>query len=162
MALSPHFARSRHFALAAAGVIGLTLVAAQPALADEPDPSEQAEEAAPAELTKGEKRLAKMLEGRVKGEPVNCIRSFRNQPLTVIDKTAYVYGRGNTIYVQRTQDPSSIDRDDVLVQRRFVPTELCRLDVVTTVDRVVGFFTGAVLFEDFVPYTRIKEDEEAS
>jgi hypothetical protein len=29
----------------------------------------------------------------------------------------------------------------------------------TTIDRNVGFFTGAVFFEDFIPYTRVKEDD---
>ncbi|NKB15989.1 MAG: hypothetical protein HC774_02250 [Sphingomonadales bacterium] len=106
--------------------------------------------------TKGEKRLAKLLEGRVAGEPVRCIRSLPNQRFQTIDKTAYVYGSGNTIYVQRTRDPEAIDDSDALVSRRFNASEICRLDVMTTIDPVLGFFTGAVFFEDFVPYTRVK------
>lgn len=116
-------------------------------------------EAEAAPMTKGEKRLAKLLEGRVAGEPVRCIRTFPNMPMETIDKTAYVYGRGNTIYVQRTRNPEDIDGSDALVTRRFNASELCRLDVMTTIDRNVGFFTGAVFFEDFIPYTRVKEDD---
>jgi hypothetical protein len=108
--------------------------------------------------TKGEKRLAKLLEGRVAGEPVRCIRSLPNQRFQTIDKTAYVYGSGNTIYVQRTRDPEAIDDSDALVSRRFNASELCRLDVMTTIDPFLGFFTGAVFFEDFVPYTRVKAE----
>jgi hypothetical protein len=119
--------------------------------------AQSAEDTAPSE---GEKRLAELLEGRKKGEPVNCIRVGRNMPLEVIDDTAYVYGRGHTIYVQRTQDPADIDSDDVLVKRRFFASDLCRMDVVTTRDRQVGFFTGAVFLEDFVPYTRIDGDSD--
>lgn len=109
-------------------------------------------------LTKGEKRLAKLLEGRVAGEPVRCIRTMPSQRMQTIDGTAYVYGSGNTIYVQRTRNPDQIDDNDALVTTRFNATELCRLDQMTTVDRVLGVFTGAVFFEDFVPYTRVKSE----
>lgn len=137
--------------LALAVCAGLALALSQPAIADE-----QADEPAE-EMTKGEKRLAKLLEGRVAGKPQTCIRTLPNQQLQVIDKTAYVYGRGRTIYVQRTQHPDSIDEDDVVVSRRFTATELCKLDIITTIDRFAGFFTGAVFFEDFVPYTRAEK-----
>ncbi|MCL9998233.1 MAG: hypothetical protein NBV68_02530 [Erythrobacter sp.] len=115
-------------------------------------------QAAAAPLSKGEQRLAKLLEGRVAGEPVRCIRAFRNVPMQTIEGTAYVYGRGNTIWVQRTRDPEQIDDDDVLIVDRRDSTQLCRLDFTTTVDRFTGFFSGAVFLEDFVPYTRVKTE----
>jgi len=133
-------------------IAGLALIATQPVVAEEEKPET-------AEMTKGEKRLTEMLENRVAGEPQRCIRTRLNNRLRVIDKTAYVYGSGKTIYVQRTRNPNNIDRDDILVSRRFNSSELCRLDVVTTADRLAGFFTGAVFFEDFVPYTRVKKVE---
>lgn len=118
----------------------------------------EAEATAEAALqTKGEKRLAKLLEGRVAGEPVRCIRTFPNNRMQTIDGTAYVYGSGNTIFVQRTRNPAQIDDNDALVINRFSGTQLCRLDMMTTVDPMLGFFTGAVFFEDFVPYTRVKQ-----
>jgi hypothetical protein len=82
-------------------------------------------------------------------------------PMQTIEKTAYVYGRGSTIYVQRTSSPDRIDDGDALVTNRFNASELCKLDQMTTVDRVLGFFTGAVFFEDFVPYTRTKGEAGA-
>lgn len=143
--------------LAAAALLGLALPAAAQ---DQGAPDVETEtEATPAPATKGEQRLAKLLEGRVAGEPVRCIRTFPNMQMQTIEKTAYVYGRGNTIYVQRTSNPADIDEGDALVTQRFSAGELCRLDQMTTVDRVLGFFTGAVFFEDFVPYTRVKEDK---
>ncbi len=135
-----------------AAAAGLALTAAPPAFAEEEKPEST-------EMTKGEKKLAKMLEGRVAGEPQRCIRTRLNDRLRVIDKTAYVYGSGRTIYVQRTRNPDDIDRDDIVVSRRFNSSQLCRLDVVTTADRLAGFFTGAVFFEDFVPYTRAEQAE---
>jgi len=132
----------------------LALVAAQPALAEEEKPADETE------MTEGEERLARMLEGRVAGEPQNCIRQLPSERMTIIDKTAYVYGRGKTIYVQRTQHPERIDRRDALVSQRFNATQICRQDVVTTIDPVLGFFTGAVFFDEFIPYTRVDEEDE--
>lgn len=109
--------------------------------------------------TKGEIRLSKLLEDRVAGEPQTCIRSRPNDRMQTIDGTAYVYGSGNTIYVQRTQSPDRIDDTDALVINRFNASQLCRLDIVTTIDPFTGIFTGAVFFEDFVPFTRVKTDQ---
>ena len=140
-------------------VMGLSLAASPAVIAEDETGSDSAAEI---EMTKGEKKLAKLIEGRVAGEPVRCIRSMPNDRLTVIDDTAYVYGRGKTIYVQKTRHPDRIDRDDVLVQRRFSSSQLCRLDVVTAVDRFSGIFSGPIFFDDFVPYTRVEKGEQAS
>jgi len=136
----------------------IALAGGYPALASDQDSDEDAKPAQ-SEMTEGEERLARLLEGRVAGEPQNCIRQLLNERLTVIDKTAYVYGSGRTIYVQRTRNPEDIDRDDALVSRRFNASELCKQDVVTTIDPVLGFFTGAVFFDDFIPYTRVEKNE---
>jgi hypothetical protein len=138
--------------LALAGAVAMPAIAQNDSQGD----VETTTEAAP--QTEGEKRLAKLLEGRVAGEPQRCIRTTPNMPMETIDGTAYVYGRGTTIYVQRTQNPEDIDESDTLISRRFSASEICRLDMFTTADRVLGFFTGAVFFVDFVPYTRIKKD----
>lgn len=146
-------------------IVALALLGTSPVIAD--DAPENAPENAPEEtsddtseeMTKGEEKLARLLEGRVAGEPRDCINDFRSIRLQTIEETAYVYGRGKTIYVQRTRAPDRIDRDDVLVIRRFGSTQLCRLDFITTIDRFSGFFTGGVQFDQFVPYTRVSEDE---
>ena len=137
----------------------LSLAFALPAAAQaEPAPDVEANaEAAP--QSKGEKRLAKLLEGRVAGEPLSCIRSNPRQRMQTIDRTAYIYGSGSTIYVQRTRSPDQIDDNDALVINRFDASSLCRVDMATTIDPVTGIFTGAVFFDDFVPYTRVKDDQ---
>jgi hypothetical protein len=117
------------------------------------DAEARAETAAVA--SKGEAELAKLLEGRVEGKPTTCINGMANQRMRTIDGTAYVYGSGRTIWVQRTRDPEQINDRDALVVVRFGSNQICRFDQMTTVDRVNGFFTGVVFFEDFVPYTRM-------
>ncbi|HYD24830.1 MAG TPA: hypothetical protein VEB68_08525 [Croceibacterium sp.] len=102
---------------------------------------------------KGEAKLARMLEGRVAGEPVKCISALRSNRIEVIEHVGIVYDAGDTIYVSRPSDPKSIGRMDTMVLERF-GSQLCSSDVVRTVDRYAGHVTGVVFLNDFVPYTR--------
>lgn len=106
----------------------------------------------------GEERLAKMLEGREAGKPTSCISSWDTRDLTIIDNTALVYRGGSTIWVNRPANPERLDNDDILVTK---PTggQLCRLDIVTTIDRTGGFTTGIISLTDFVPYRKVAKKD---
>lgn len=101
----------------------------------------------------GEQELAKLLEGRVAGDPQSCVDTFRNRETRVVDGTALVVGRGRTIWVNIPHNAADLNDDDVLVTQQL-GTQLCRQDIVRLVDRYVGFQTGAVYLDRFVPYTR--------
>jgi hypothetical protein len=101
---------------------------------------------------RGEAQLARMLEGRTAGRPVACIPAQVSERLKIIDRTAVVYDGGRTIYVAKPRDPRTLDTNDILVINRF-GSQLCKTDVVRTVDRSSGFMTGVVFLGDFVPYT---------
>jgi hypothetical protein len=161
-----NISRRPRAALVLALAAGLSIAANAPAMAqDDTENDPPAEESEKPEkkskrAIEGEKRLARMLEGREKGEPQNCIRAMPTEQMMTIDKTAYVYGRGNTIYVQRTTRPDQIDDRDTLVIQRFGGgSQLCRQDLATTIDPLTRIFTGAVMFEDFIPYTRVENDD---
>lgn len=113
-------------------------------------PAVQADEAVA--TTKGEQRLAKMLEGRVAGEPQSCIYTVGSQSLTQIDDTALVYKRGNTIWVNYTKTPDAIDDWDYLLIRKFSGSQLCKSDQVQTYSRAGNFFSGVIFLDDFIPY----------
>ena len=102
---------------------------------------------------KSEARLAKMLEGRTAGEPVKCISAFNGNNIQVIDHIGIVYDAGRTIYVARTTHPNQLDHWDVPVIERF-GSQLCANDMMRTVDRSSGHFSGPLFLEDFVPYTK--------
>jgi hypothetical protein len=102
---------------------------------------------------RGEARLASLIEGRVAGMPQSCITVFSDERLTVIDETAVVYDQGKVIWVARPGDERSLRSDDILVVER-TGSQLCKQDVVRTVDRTGGFLTGLVFLGDFVPYRR--------
>lgn len=147
---------TRLFRPALLSAASLALLAA-PTLAQD---GEQADEEQ-TEQTKGEKELEKLLEGRVAGEPTSCIRTPPNDRVRVIDDTAIVYGRGKTIYVNRTSRPSDIDDRDTMVIRRFSGSQLCKTDIVTTIDRGSQMFSGVIFLSEFVPYTRVETNAAA-
>jgi hypothetical protein len=101
----------------------------------------------------GDQKLAKLLEGRVAGEPRSCINTRVNSESQVIDGTAVVYGRGRTIWVNVPANARDLDDNDALLIRQ-TGAQLCRQDIVTTFDSSGGFYTGNLFLGDFVPYTR--------
>jgi hypothetical protein len=104
-------------------------------------------------VEKGEARLAKMLEGRVAGQPVKCITAMRSNDLQVIDMVGLVYDAGDTIYVARPNDPRSLSSDDAVIINRQ-GSQLCTSDVTRTFDRYNGNISGVVFLQDFVPYKK--------
>ncbi|HEU0097216.1 MAG TPA: hypothetical protein VFQ67_00445 [Allosphingosinicella sp.] len=115
-----------------------------PAQARSPDPG------------KGERELARELEGRVAGEPVDCIDLHRVRSSRIIDRTAIVYDAGRTIYVNRPRSgENSLRNWDTMVVRPF-GSRLCRVDTVHMVSPGSRMLGGIVLLGDFVPYKRVE------
>ena len=124
----------------------LTLAAAAaalaPAQARSPDPA------------KGERQLAQTLEGRVAGEPVDCIDLHRVRSSRIINRTAIVYDSGGTLYVNRPRSGAESLKDwDIMVTRPF-GSRLCRVDTVQMVSPGSHMLSGIVFLGDFVPYKR--------
>ena len=101
-----------------------------------------------------QQRLDKLLDGRVAGKPAHCISQFDTREMQVLDKTAIVYGWGNTIWVNTPRNAQDLDDDNILVTYTS-GSQLCSLDIVTTLDRSAGFFNGSISLGEFVPYRRI-------
>ena len=101
-----------------------------------------------------QQQLDKLLDGRVAGKPVSCISQYDTREMQVLDKTAIVYGWGNTIWVNTPHNAESLDSDDILVTRLF-GSQFCSLDIVNTVNRSGGFINGFISLGDFVPYRRV-------
>lgn len=106
------------------------------------------------ERLSGEEKLAKLLEGRIAGEPVNCLPLSVNNDVRIIDKTAIVYGHGNTLWVNRPMNADALDRDDILVRKSHT-AQVCNLDTVQLLDRSSKFYTGFVGLNQFVPYRKV-------
>ena len=103
-----------------------------------------------------EQQLAKLLDGRVAGEPKDCISLPTIDSSQIIDKTAIVYRQGATLWVNTPRSGAeSLDDDDVLVTK---PTgsQLCSIDTVQLHDRSSHFWRGFVSLGEFVPYRKVK------
>ena len=101
-----------------------------------------------------QQQLDHLLVGRVAGKPVHCISQYDTREMQVLDKTAIVYGWGNTIWVNTPRNVADLDDDDILVTR-LSGSQFCNLDIVNTVDRSGGFTNGFISLGDFVPYRRV-------
>lgn len=100
-----------------------------------------------------EAKLALELEGRVAGEPVDCVDLRRVRSTRIIDRTAIVYDTGRTLYVNRpTGGRESLDQWDTLVTKLH-DSRLCSIDVVRLYDSSARMQSGVVFLGDFVPYT---------
>lgn len=105
---------------------------------------------------RGEAELAKLLEGRVAGEPVKCLSQHERDSLTVIDDTAFVFRDGDTLYVNRPNGARFINWSDIPVFRPF-GSQYCALDQVEMRDRS-SLIGGPVLtLTEFVPYRRAED-----
>ena len=125
----------------AAILLGAVLAAA-PAAAERPD---------------AETELARALEGRVAGEPVNCIDLNRVRSSRVIPGTAILWEAGGVIYVNRPESGAdALNRWDTMLTR--TPSgRLCSVDTVTMLDSPTRFMTGIVFLGEFVPYRRTRD-----
>ena len=105
-----------------------------------------------------EAELAREVEGRVAGAPVDCIDLHRVRSTRIIDDTAIVYDAGSTVYVNRPRSGAeSLDRWDTLLTRMRGTDRLCSIDTVELVDTSTRMMTGLVFLGDFVPYTRPRD-----
>jgi hypothetical protein len=110
-----------------------------------------------AESKNDETRIAKALEGFTPGKPVTCISQFRPTYSTETIGDSILY-RVNNRLIYRNKTSGRCDNgsgSDALVLRNFGP-QLCRGQIIQTVDLVVGFQTGACALGDFTPYTKAK------
>lgn len=132
----------------------IALLAASTLVLGAPAMGAEAKDPAP---TKGQAKLAKLIEGRTAGEPTSCIRIMPSDQLEVIDDTALVYRDGSRIWVNIPANPESLDDDDILVTYPTSGGTLCRLDRVETRDRSSQFYTGNIFLGNFIPYTKPAE-----
>ena len=125
-------------------LIGSALLGAAPAAAAGPRLSPEAE-------------LAREIEGRVAGTPVDCVTLSRIRSSRIISRTAIVYDAGSTIYVNRPRGGAeSLDHWDTLVIRPF-GGRLCSVDTVDLYDSGSRMQTGFVSLGDFVPYRKLPQ-----
>lgn len=101
--------------------------------------------------------LSRMIEGRVAGEPVDCINLRDIRSSRIVSRTAIVYETvGGRLYVNRPQmGRESLDKWDVLVTDTH-SDRLCSIDVVHLYNQGSWMHSGFVGLGKFVPYSKPK------
>ncbi len=103
-----------------------------------------------------EQQLERAIEGRVAGEPVNCVSLHSVRSSRVIDRTAIIFDTGSIVYVNRPRaGAESLNRWDAQVVRPF-GSRLCSIDTIQMIDPVSGIFSGNIFLGEFVPYRRVR------
>jgi len=102
---------------------------------------------------KGEAKLAKLLDGRVAGKPVHCLTTFQRRNMQVIDRTAFVFRDGDTLYVNRPSGAQFLTWTDVPVFKIW-GSDLCDKDFVHLRDSSTWMPGATLSMGDFVPYRR--------
>lgn len=103
-----------------------------------------------------EAELARAVQGRVAGAPVDCIDLSRVHSSHIIPDTAIVYDAGSVIYVNRPRaGADSLDYWDIMVNRLYA-SQLCSIDAVQLIEQGSHAFSGLVFLGEFVPYRRIR------
>lgn len=103
-----------------------------------------------------EEKLAKALEGREAGKPVDCIYQRDIRSSRIYDRTAILYELNNgTYYLNRPEGgASSLNWNDVLVTDTHSP-QLCSIDIVKLYDTHPWMQSGFVNLGKFVPYKKV-------
>ena len=102
----------------------------------------------------GEAKLARALQDRTAGKPLDCLTLRYAQSSTVIEGTAIVFESAGTLYVNRPASGAESLSDLRTLFTRSLTGELCRGEPVGMVDTSTGNETGGIILGQFVPYRK--------
>lgn len=98
-------------------------------------------------------RLEAALEGKVAGEPVNCVSRYPGSSLTAVSESVLLYRvSGRLIYRNDLIGScTGLGRGDTLIIK---PTgsQYCRGDIARSADLVTGSISGGCALGSFTPY----------
>lgn len=102
-----------------------------------------------------EAELARAVEGRVAGKPVDCINLRDIRSSRIIDRSAIVYEvSGGTKYVNRPTSGAPSMRSGLTLVTDTHSSRLCSIDVVRLYDSTSRMELGSVGLGKFVPYSK--------
>lgn len=109
-----------------------------------------------ASVTEGQlsSQAARLLKGKVAGEPVSCLSAFQaDRPVSLSNGGVAYRVSSSLAYVQDFggQCAGVLDDNSFLV-RRSTMTQLCSGDIAEVISRPDNFPVGSCVYSDFVPY----------
>ena len=103
-----------------------------------------------------EAQLAKLVEGRVAGKPVDCINMglSGSNDSQKIPGIAMAYRQGTTWYVSHFQEGCPELREDTIVVTKLHSSQLCRGDIADLLLSGANIPVGSCIVGSFTPYTK--------
>lgn len=142
-------------------LMGAALLIATAPLVVSCAPSGSAEPGAAALTPKQAERLDKQLAGKVPGEPIKCLPSYRSTDTIRVSDSILLYrSGGNLVYRNdlKSSCPGLARDSDIMVVRQF-GSSTCSGDFFHLVDRSSGIRGPTCVFGEFVPYRKPAGDK---
>jgi hypothetical protein len=102
--------------------------------------------------------LARTLEGRTPGKPIDCIALHRVRDSHVVDGTAIIFDAGDVLYVNRPATGGDLLSDSKALLIRMQTSELCRGQTIQLFDPGANMVSGFELLGEFVPYRKSRPE----
>ncbi|HEX7929915.1 MAG TPA: hypothetical protein VF470_03285 [Sphingomicrobium sp.] len=102
-----------------------------------------------------EAEFQKLVAGKVAGNAISCLPSYRSGEMVPIDNSTVAFKNGSTVYVNHLIGECSGLKSGwyTLVTRSSGPG-MCRGDIADVADVRTGMVVGSCAIGDFTPYTR--------
>lgn len=104
--------------------------------------------------------LSDAVEGKVAGEPVNCISDFNSTNIIRVSDDILLYRvSGNLVYKNnlRASCPGLARDSDIIVSEQF-GSQKCRGDLLRMVDRSSGLQGPVCSLGEFIPYRKPRQN----
>jgi hypothetical protein len=95
----------------------------------------------------------RMLAGKVAGDPVRCLPTFRSNDMVAIDENTILFRDGRTVYLNRPLGSCyGLGKFNNALVTRNLGGNMCRGDIAQVVNPTTGVLAGSCALGDFIPY----------
>jgi hypothetical protein len=100
-----------------------------------------------------EAEFQKLLAGKVAGQPISCLPSYKRNEMVRIDDGTVAFKNGKTVYVNKLiGECSGLASGFYALVTNSSGPGLCRGDIARVTDVRTGMVAGSCAIGDFVPY----------
>jgi hypothetical protein len=108
----------------------------------------------PSRSAEAQAEFQRLTAGKVPGQPISCLPSYRADNMVRIDNSTVAFREGSRVYVNHLIGACSGLRSGFYaLVTRSSGTGLCRGDIAHVQDMSTGAIVGSCAIGDFVPYT---------
>jgi len=107
----------------------------------------------PTEMARAQAEFQKLTAGKVAGQPISCLSSYRRNDMVKIDDSTIAFKNGKTVYVNKLIGAcSGLNSGFYTLVTTSSGPGLCRGDIARVADVRTGMTYGSCAIGDFIPY----------